>query len=77
MSIYDGPSPHESQCKLKLIGRVINTVSPTVQEYLRWSESPITFDRTDHPDSIPGSSSDFSEDDGGGSHRPQRGHALM
>jgi hypothetical protein len=24
-----------------------------VLEYLRWSKSPITFDQTNHPDSIP------------------------
>jgi hypothetical protein len=28
-------------------------VSVAVLEYLRWSESPITFDQTDHSDSIP------------------------
>jgi hypothetical protein len=28
----------------------VSTASP---EYLCWSESPITFDQTDHPDSIP------------------------
>jgi hypothetical protein len=44
MSIYDGPAPHESQCKLNLVGRAINIVSLVVLEYLRWSESPITFD---------------------------------
>jgi hypothetical protein len=44
MSIYDGPTPHESQCKLNLVGRAINIVSLVVLEYLRWSESPITFD---------------------------------
>jgi hypothetical protein len=28
-------------------------MSLAILEYLRWSESPITFDWTDHPDSIP------------------------
>jgi hypothetical protein len=28
-------------------------MSPTAQEYLRWSDSLITFDRMDHPDCIP------------------------
>jgi hypothetical protein len=28
-------------------------VRPTTPEYLRWSEVPITFDRSDHPDVIP------------------------
>ena len=26
---------------------------PTISQYLRWSEVPITWDRTDHPDLIP------------------------
>jgi hypothetical protein len=48
MSIYGGPAPHESQHKLKLTSRAVNVVSPATPEYLRWSKSPITFDRTDH-----------------------------
>jgi hypothetical protein len=39
MSIYGGPTPHESCRKLKLTGRVIHSVSAIVLEYLRWSES--------------------------------------
>jgi hypothetical protein len=56
MSIFfcgPAPPPHESWHKLKLIGRAINVVSTMVPKYLHWSESSITFDRTDHPDSIP------------------------
>jgi hypothetical protein len=53
MSIYDRPAPHESRRKLKLTGRAINNMSVVVPEYLRWSESLITFDQTDHLDSIP------------------------
>jgi hypothetical protein len=53
MSIYVGPAPHKSQHKLKLTNQAINVVSPTVLKYQRWSESPISFDRTDHLDSIP------------------------
>jgi hypothetical protein len=45
--------PHESRCKLKLTGWAINYVSALASEYLCWSESPITFDRMDYPDSIP------------------------
>ena len=26
---------------------------PTAPAFLRWSESPITFDRADHPSSVP------------------------
>jgi hypothetical protein len=50
---YGGPAPHESWCKLKLTGWAINVVSAVVLEYLCWSEKLITFDRTDHLDSIP------------------------
>jgi hypothetical protein len=28
-------------------------VSPAIPEYLKWSEIPITFNRSDHPDFIP------------------------
>jgi hypothetical protein len=28
-------------------------VSPATPEYLKWSELPITFDQSDHPDFIP------------------------
>jgi hypothetical protein len=51
--LWASPPPHESWHKLKLIGQAINVVSTTVPKYLHWSESSITFDRTDHPDSIP------------------------
>jgi hypothetical protein len=53
MSIYGGPARHESQRKLKLTDRAINVVSVVVPEYLHCSESSITFDRTDHLNSIP------------------------
>jgi hypothetical protein len=53
MSIYGGPAPHESQRNLKVMCRGVNAISPTTLEYLRWSKSPITFDRTDHLDNIP------------------------
>jgi hypothetical protein len=28
------------------------TISPTTPEYLKWSEVPITFNRSDHPDFV-------------------------
>jgi hypothetical protein len=52
VSIYGVPIPHESQHKLKLTSRVVNTVIPATLKYLSWSESLITYDRTYHPDSI-------------------------
>jgi hypothetical protein len=36
-----------------LTSRAVNAVSLATLEYLRWSESPITFDQMDHSDSIP------------------------
>jgi hypothetical protein len=53
MSIYGGPNPHESRRKLKLMIRAISDVSLATPEYLRWSESLITFDLTDHSNYIP------------------------
>jgi hypothetical protein len=53
LSIYGGLAPHESRLKLKLTYWAVNSVGTSIMEYLRWSESLITFDRMDHPDSIP------------------------
>jgi hypothetical protein len=47
------PPPHGSRCKLKHTSQAVNVVSPAALEYLHWSESPTTFDQTDHPNSIP------------------------
>jgi hypothetical protein len=52
MSIYGGLVPHESRRRLKLTSRAINAVSPVVLDYLRWSKSLFTFDRTDHLNNI-------------------------
>jgi hypothetical protein len=52
MSIYGGPVPHESRCKLKLMSWEVHAVSPAIPQYLRWSESPINFDWIDHPDCV-------------------------
>jgi hypothetical protein len=53
MLIYGGPAPHESRCKLKLTSWVVIAVCLAALEYLYWFEYSITFDRMDHPDSIP------------------------
>jgi hypothetical protein len=34
MPIHGGSVPHESLCKLKLMSRVVNPVSPATPEYL-------------------------------------------
>ena len=43
----------ESKRKQKLIAWEINAITPATPKYLKWSEVPITFDRTDHPDRVP------------------------
>src|SRR5438132_535649 len=39
--------------KQNLTAREINAITPVTPKYLKWSEAPITFDRSDHPDNIP------------------------
>jgi hypothetical protein len=51
--IYDGPISHESRHKLKLMNQTVNVMSPATPKYLRWSKSPITFNRMDHSNNIP------------------------
>ena len=50
--IFGGPHGYKPKCKQKLTDREINMATPTVPNYLRWSEVSITFDRTDHPDRV-------------------------
>ena len=45
MMIFGGPAVSLSHREGKF--------EHAVPTYLRWSEAPITFDRTDHPDHIP------------------------
>src|SRR5438128_4230381 len=51
--IFGGSAAYESKWKQKLTAREINAVLPVTPKYLKWSEAPITFDRSDHPDNIP------------------------
>jgi hypothetical protein len=51
--IYGGPNSYESRRKQKLTAREVMAISPTTPEYLKWSEVPITFDRSNHPDFVP------------------------
>jgi hypothetical protein len=44
---------YEPKRKHKLTAREVLAVSPTTPAYLKWSEVPITFDHSDHPDFIP------------------------
>jgi hypothetical protein len=51
--IYGDPNSYESRQKQKLTAWEVMAVSPTTPEYLKWSEVPITFDRSDHLDFVP------------------------
>jgi hypothetical protein len=51
--IYSGPDSYESRRKQKLIVWEVMAVSPATPEYLKWSEVPITYDHSDHPDFVP------------------------
>src|SRR6266508_6935665 len=51
--IYGGSNAYKSKRKQKLIAREINAITLATPKYLKWSETPITFDRTDHPDRVP------------------------
>ena len=51
--ICGGPDACDSKRKQKLALREVNAIEPATPEFLRWSEVPITFDRSDHPQHIP------------------------
>ena len=50
--IFGASAAYESKRKQKLAAREINALTPATPKYLRWSELPITFDRSDHPESV-------------------------
>ncbi|XP_040376377.1 uncharacterized protein LOC121053482 [Oryza brachyantha] len=50
--IFSGPLAYESKRKQKLASREINTTTVDVPQYLRWSEVPFTFDRSNHHDQV-------------------------
>ena len=39
----------ESKSRLKVINREVNMVAPATPSYLKWSQTAITFDQSDHP----------------------------
>ncbi len=51
--IYGDPHSYESRQKQKLTAWEVMAVSPANLKYHKWSEVPITFDRSDHPDFVP------------------------
>src|SRR5438105_8310588 len=51
--IFGGSVAYESKWKQKVAAREINALMPATPKYLRWSELPNTFNRLDHPESVP------------------------
>jgi hypothetical protein len=49
---YGGSDSYESRQKQKLTAQEVMAVSPATLKYLKWSEVPITFDRSDHPNFV-------------------------
>ena len=53
LMIFGGSVAYDSKHRQKLARREIYTAEPASPSFLRWSESTITFDRTDHLESVP------------------------
>ncbi|KAI4973093.1 hypothetical protein ZWY2020_028801 [Hordeum vulgare] len=43
----------ESKSRLKLVNREVNMDTPTNPTFLKWSQTAITFDQSDHPAHVP------------------------
>ena len=52
LMISRGLAAYDSKHRQKLAHHKVYTAEPATPSFLRWSESAITFDRTDHPESI-------------------------
>ena len=53
LMIFEGSASYDSKRCQKVPCRKVYTTEPTTPAFLRWSESAITFDRTDHSESVP------------------------
>jgi hypothetical protein len=53
LMIFDGLAAYDSKHRQKLMHREVYVAKPATPAFLRWSRSAITFDRFDHPDSVP------------------------
>ena len=51
--IFRGTVAYDSKHHQKLAHREVYIAEPAAPAFLRWSESAITFDRTDHPECVP------------------------
>ena len=52
LMIFEGSAAYDSNRRQKLARREVYMTEPAMPSFLRWSESAITFDRTDHPKSV-------------------------
>ena len=53
LMIFRGSAAYDSKRLQRVTRREVYTAKTATPPFLRWSESAITFDRTDHPDSVP------------------------
>ena len=51
--IFGGSTAYDSRRRQKVARCEVYIAGPATPAFLRWSESAITFDRTDHPDAVP------------------------
>jgi hypothetical protein len=53
LMIFDGTTAYDSKHRQKLVRHEVYTAELATPVFLRWLRSPITFDRSDHPESVP------------------------
>ena len=51
--IFEGLEAYNSKHHQKITCHEVYVTEPATPTFLRWSESAITFDRTDHPKNVP------------------------
>ena len=52
LMIFEGLAAYDSKHRKKVACHEVYMIEPTTPDFLRWSESTITFDWTDHSDSF-------------------------
>ena len=52
LMIFGGSAAYNYKHRQKLARREFYTAEPATPTFLRWSESTITFDQTDHPECV-------------------------
>ena len=53
LMIFRGSAAYDSKHRQKVTRREVYTAELATPPFLWWSESAVTFDQTDHPDSVP------------------------